>query len=358
MKKLVSLVLAVAVMLSLAGCGLFSKADTVKLGDYTHNDPSGLSYDTRLVLKNEAFGEDLASRASEAAYPDTMMLDDNGMPIGVYDYDETTGLAKGWMSMADGSYTAFEEGKEVDLGMPDESKMVSYKGDVSMYFVVYGNKDKAVEADMYLFLGDKEDKQPVMDAMKEFYGVELTAESDTVLKTVIDADAIAAEFKAQADQGFPASSEDAESYASILNLNYGVKAEAGPNPYKPYAEHKDPSDLEFDQTVVMTGSGKAALEAKDADKIVSQTDYLYGKDGKMVAQYTYYEFASKDAADELSSQFMNAQRVSDTVILVVTSGQDLQASIQSLTGFGMIKDDSVEEYAHFIEENFSSAVYK
>ena len=78
----------------------------------------------------------------------------------------------------------------------------------------------------------------------------------------------------------------------------------------------------------------------------------------MVAQYTYYEFASKDAADELSSQFMNAQRVSDTVILVVTAGQDLQASIQSLTGFNMIKDDSIEEYARFIEENFSSAVYQ
>ena len=71
MKKFVTFLLAVVLMLSLAGCDLFSKADTVKLGDYTHKDPSGLSYDTRLVLKNGSFGAMLSENASVDATPTT-----------------------------------------------------------------------------------------------------------------------------------------------------------------------------------------------------------------------------------------------------------------------------------------------
>lgn len=358
MKKLVTFLLAAVLMLSLTGCDLFSKTDTVKLGDYTHNDPSGLSYDTRMVLKNESFGAMLSERASEAAYPDNMILDASGAPIGMYQYDPATGLATGWTDMATGKFTAYPAGQEVDLGKPDESKLVTFKGDAALYFVVYGSKDKAVEADMYLMLSDKDDQQAVTDAMQSVYGVALTAESDAVLKTVIDADAIAAEFAADAELTGETGAQDAKAYADLLYLNYGVREDTGANPYKPYDGHKDPTDIDFDQKVVMTGSGKAAFEAKDADKIASQTDYLYAKDGMMVAQYTYYEFTSKDAADALSAQIMNGERVSDTVILVATVGQELDASIQSLVGFNMVKDASIEEYTRFIEENFSSAVYQ
>ena len=109
-------------ILGLAGCGLFSSDNVVKLGDYTHEDPKDLKYDQRIVLKGNNFGTILESMASAAAYPDTTVYDEAGNPVGVYDYDETTGLAKGWMNMADGSFTAFEEGEEVDLGKPDFSK--------------------------------------------------------------------------------------------------------------------------------------------------------------------------------------------------------------------------------------------
>ena len=107
-------------VLCVTGCSLFSKGDSVKLGDYEHKDPSGVSYDTRTVLKNEDFGADLAEYASSDAYPDTMLYDESGNPIGMYDYDAATGLAKGWTSLTDGTYTAFEAGKEVDLGKLDE----------------------------------------------------------------------------------------------------------------------------------------------------------------------------------------------------------------------------------------------
>lgn len=57
MKKFASILMAAAMLLCIAGCSLFSKADMVKLGDYEHTDPDGISYDTRTVLKNDGFIE-------------------------------------------------------------------------------------------------------------------------------------------------------------------------------------------------------------------------------------------------------------------------------------------------------------
>lgn len=358
MKKLICIALILTLALSLFGCSLFSQKDVVQLGDYAHKDPDGLTYDERLVLKNESFGNTLSGRASEAAYPDTIMFDEAGNPVGIYMYDETTGLATGWTSLSTGTFEEFPAGEEVDLGKPDASLLVTFRGEAAMYCVVYGNKGKAVEADLYVLLSDKEDKQAVTDAMADVYGVELKAESDTALKAVVGADAIADEFAAEADMGFPASSEDAKGYAELLSLNYGVREDMGPNPYKPYEGHEDPTDIDYDQKVVLTGSGQAGFLAEDADKISSQTDFLYAKDGKMVAQYTYFECPSKEAADDLFAQFPTAERVSDTVFTVSTVGQELEANLKTYIGFNVIKDDSIQEYTRMIEETFASAVYE
>ena len=94
MKKVISTVLTLALLLSLAGCGLFSDHSIVKLGeDYTHKDPKNLSYDQRVVLRGENFQDNLEEMVNSAAYPDTMVYDDDGNIIGMYTYDAETGLA-------------------------------------------------------------------------------------------------------------------------------------------------------------------------------------------------------------------------------------------------------------------------
>ena len=44
MKKFASILMAAAMLLCIAGCSLFGEADMVKLGDYEHTDPDGISY--------------------------------------------------------------------------------------------------------------------------------------------------------------------------------------------------------------------------------------------------------------------------------------------------------------------------
>ena len=263
MKKLLTMVaLMVAVVFSCTGCSssLFSDESTVKFGDtYTHTDPKDLTYDDRIVLKDDSMSSKLEDYVNSDAYPDTMMYDDNGNVIGMYNYDPTTGLAKGWNNLQDGTYTEFPEGQEVDLGMPDESKMISISGDVSMGAVVYGNKDEAVSAYLYLFLADASDKDTVKNAAESAFGLTLTEESDTVLSCVQDKDAIADEFSMEEEAGYTVDTKNAEAYAEILKQVYGLSTYGGENPYKPYADHQDPEGLQFDQKIVMTGSGDLAV---------------------------------------------------------------------------------------------------
>lgn len=354
MKKFVSILMAAAMLLCITGCSLFSKADMVKLGDYEHTDPSGISYDTRTVLKNTGFGADLAEYASSAAYPDTMMYDDSGNPVGMYDYDPATGLAKGWTNVSDGTYTAYDAGKEVDLGKPDESKMVTIAGDVVMYVVVYGKDGVPVESDAYLMLSDKSAKDTVISAMKSTFGTEYTAESDTVLKCVSDKDAVAAEL---ADAGIT-DAVTVDSYLDYLKGSYGLREDTGENPYKPYAGHKDPADVEYDQKVVLTGNGQAAVDESLADCIVSQTDFIYGKDGDVVASYTYLEGKDKASTDKIAESYTNAERVSDTVLMLAYTGADMTSVLDQYMGYNVIKDHSVAEYTRMIEETFFSVVYE
>lgn len=358
-KKVVSAVLTLCLVLSFSGCSLFSNSAIVKLGDYTHNDPKDLKYDTRLVLKGDNFGSTVEEFLNSDVYPDTMYYDESGNVIGAYDYDETTGLAKGWTSFEDGAYTEFPEGEEVDLGLPDTSKLVDIPGDASLYFVVYGSGDKTVLTDMYVMLTDAAAKDAMLSGVQTVYGLTLTAESDTVLKLEESESDIEADFAQLESMGYEADSKDANAYADLLSQAYGVRTYGGVNPYKPYAEHKDPEGLDFDEKIVLTGSGEAAVSEEYAADVSAQTDYLYGKDGKMVAQYTYIECKSKDAAEKiLDANYPRGEIINDTVILNKYEGQDMQDIIAAYKGYNVLKDDSVSEYVRMSEETYYTSVYE
>lgn len=363
MKKLITVAaLVLAMAFTLTGCSLFSNKSVVKFDDnYTHEDPKGLKYDTRIALQGEGFDSKLEDEANTMAYPDTMMYDEDGNVTGMYDYDPETGLAKGWTDFADGTYTEYKAGEEVDLGMPDESMLIDIKGDVTMAFVVYGNKDKAVSAYMYLFLSDSSDKDTVKKAMNDFYGIEMTDENDTVLKFVQDEAYIDDQFKQQEDYGLTVDTKDAKAYADVLSQLYGVREYGGKNPYKPYDGHEDPTDVEFDEKVVLTGSGQAAVTEDYAEDVASMTDYVYGYKGDVVAQYTYIEATSKEAADTLINECYvntNAERVSDTVIEISLTGQNMKDTVSAYIGYNVLKDTSLDDYVRMLQETYFTSIYK
>ena len=361
MKKWVKLA---AVILTLAlvctGCSLFSNESQVKFDDaHTHEDPKGLTYDERVVLKGDDFGTRLQDYMNQAAYPDTMVYDESGNVIGMYDYDAETGIAKGWTDLTDGTYTEFSADEEVDLGKPDESLMVEIPGTVTAGAVVYGNKGTAVSAYLYLFLSDASAKDAVKSSMENAYGLTMTEDGDTTLTYVQDEDAIADEFAMEEEYGMTFDTKDANAYAEIMQQLYGIRIYTGENPYKPYADSKDPEDLDFDEKVVMTGSGEAAVTEEYTDDISSLTDYIYGKDGDVVAQYTYLECPSKEAADKLQEgMYTNAERISDTVLLNVVDGQDMEDTLTAYIGYNVIKDRSVDEYVRMLQETLFTSIYK
>ena len=150
--------------------------------------------------------------------------------------------------------------------------------------------------------------------------------------------------------------------ASILaTVGFGccvevVREDGGVNPYKPYDGHEDPADLDFDERVVLPGSGQAAVETQYVDDVSSLTDFVYGKDGEVVAHYSYYECPSKEAADRLMDYLIGAERVDDTVVMVASTGAEMEQTLTMLTGYNVIKDKSVDEYVRMIEETYYSSV--
>ena len=362
-KSIMAVLLTLVMILACTGCSsLFSDSSVVKFGDtYTHNDPKNLTYDERIVLQGSGFASRIEDAVNGAAYPDTMMYDNDGNAIGMYDYDEETGMAKGWTNLTDGTYTAFAEGEEVNLGKPDTFKMITLSGDVTLGFVVYGNKESAVSAYMYLFLSDASDREAVEKAMSDYYGITLTEESDTVLTFVQDEAYIADQFSMEEQQGYTVDTKDAAAYAEILKQIYGVSAYGGENPYKPYADHTDPEGLDFDKRVVLTGSGEAGVQEGYEQDVSSMTQYVYGKDGIVVADYTYFECPSKEAADELAEKcFANAgaERVSDTAILIVTEGQAMQDTVTAYIGYNVLKDNSLDDYVRMLQETYFTTIYE
>lgn len=360
MKKAVSIALVFAMVLCFAGCGLFSDDSVVKFGEtYTHNDPDGLKYDTRLVLMGDGFETSLEEFASSAAYPNTMTTDDEGNITGMYDYDPATGYAVGWTDFATGEYTAYAEGEEVDLGMPDESLMVDIPGEVSIGCVVYGNEGKAVSAYVYAFLTDAAAKQLVIDNMLNYSYLTMEEVSDTVLCGVIDEAAIADEFAAM--EGYEGDT-DAQAYSYILQTYYGVREYTGENAYEPYAGHTDPADIEWDERAVLTSNGKMAVQEKYENDIVSATEFIYAKDGEVVADYFYYEFSSKEAADKMASDpnvfLEEPDRPEDNVILYAITGQEMQDNLAALKGYSVINDYSLAEYVRQAEEGYYMSRYE
>ena len=361
MKRWIALALAVVLVLSLSACDLFANKAAVKLGDsYTHNDPKDLSYDTRTVLQRENFGEMLESYMNADAYPDTMVYDEEGNIIGIYDYDPETGLAKGWNDFAEGNYTAFPQGEEVDLGKPDPNALQTLPGTVDLYLVLYSKDGAPVAQYTYLCLTDEGAKEPLEEAMPSLYGMELTEAEAKVLVCSWDKDAVAAEMDGAEAQGALAS-RDTAGYTDYVKQVFGAREYGAENPYKPYAGHKDPEGLDFDQKVILTGSGEAAVPEGYADDVSSMTDYIYGKDGQTVAQYTYYECPSKEAADKLMEPgvlFNDAQRLTDTVILCAQEGQAMEDLLASYIGYNVLKDKSVDAYVKMRQETDFTSVYE
>ena len=106
----------------------------------------------------------------------------------------------------------------------------------------------------------------------------------------------------------------------------------------------------------------AALPLRYANEISSiicaQTDILYGKDGDMVAAYTYIEGKDKASTDKIAESYKNEERVSDTAIMIAYTGDEMASVLDRYMGCNVIKDRSVAEYTRMIEETFFSVVYE
>lgn len=357
-KKVVSTVMALILVVGLSACSVFSNENLVKFDEkHSHKDPSGLEYDKRITMKNKNFASQLEGEINQIAMPDTTVVDKDGNMVGMYDYDPKTGKASGWTDFA-GQYNELE--KEVDLGMPDPAKTVKFDGEATLAAVVYGNKDEVKQTSLYVFYTDSKDKDKLIKGMDEIYGIKMEAEGEDTLKASLDEKFIAEEFSREEDNTKEKiEKKNAETFADILKTGYGLREFGGPNPFKPYAKHEDPKDIKFDKKVTLTGSGAYSLEEKDEGKIKSTTDVVYAKDGNVVAHYCYYEFNSKEDADAVLESykdlFKGAEKVEDTVIKRVESGEQLEKTLSSMMGYDMIKDKSIEEYVKMIEETYFSS---
>lgn len=356
-KKVIALVMAAGLALSMAACGdssLFSDASLVKFDElYSYNDPEGLEYDQRVVVKGEGFTEILEEFINAECYPDTMVYDDAGNMIGMYDYDESTGLAVGWTSFESSTdaYTAFPAGEEVDLGLPDTANMIDIPGDVTVFGVIYDKDGVAFQTYMYFFLTDAASKDTVKAGLEECYGLTATEESDTILVAEMDADYMA-NYMGELPE------KDAEIYATVLMQLFDVREYGGVNPYEPYAEHTDPTDFEYDERVVLCGSADMAVLEEYISDVQSMTEYVYGYQGEVVADYTYIECTSKESADKLVKEemFQDPIRVSDTVLLTVIAGQDMTDLVTTYKGYNVLKDGALDTYVTMLEETYFTVV--
>ncbi len=356
MKKVLAMVLVLALALCMTGCSsLFSDNSIVKFEElYTHKDPAGLAYDSRQVLINKNFGTQLAEMVSAMAYPDTMKYDEQGNMVGMYEYDETTGMASGWYDLATGEFVA----EETELGKPDESMMLNLAGTVTLGAVIYGKEDKCVAAYLYAFLADKADKDAVLANMPMYYGLNLEAESDTVLVCKMDEAAVDAKFDEYAAlYGQPVTDRSANALVDTLKLELGLR-NYGVNPFKPTSAAKDPEGLEFDTKQVLTSNGTYSFVDQSLEKDMKvRTDVIYGFQGKAVAHYTYYEYNTKEAADKLmanaeGNMFTTPQRLSDTVVMDYQDSKALEETIALYIGYNVMSDDSYESYVTNVEESF------
>lgn len=361
MKKVLAMLLTLTLTLTLSACSLFSDTSIVKFEElYTHKDPSDLKYTERKALMNKSFGAVLTEMVNSMAYPDNMKYDEQGNIIGMYDYDPATGKAAGWMDLATGEYVA----EEANLGMPDESLMLKLSGDVLLGGVVYGNEDKTVCAYVYAFLTDVADQEAVKASMETFYGLNMTAEKDTVLVCKQDEAAVNAKFTEYAEvYGMVMPAQDASAYAEILQLELGLRF-YGVNPFKPTSAAKDPTDIQYDTKQVLTSSGAYSFTDSSLESGMKvRTDVIYGYQGKAVAHYTYYEYSTKEGADKLmefseGNFFTVPERISDTVVMEKQVGQALADTISLYIGYQVMQDDSYDSYVTNVENSYFMMRYE
>lgn len=359
MKRLIAVVLALVVAVSFAGCGLFNDDSIVKFEDiYTHKDPDGLKYDERKTMINKNFGPDFEDTINADAYPSTLKFDNDGNMIGIYVYDEETGMASGYMDLLTGEFVE----EEVNLGKPDESKMTHLAGSVILGCVIYGAENHANAAYLYAFMSDKADTETVKANMELYYGWTMEKESDTVLVCKQDEAAIGAKFQEWQDlYGQIQSDRSVSGYASNLSLDLGLK-NYGVNPYKACESIVDPEDIDFDERILLTSNGTYSFADSSLEKDMIRTDVVYGKDGHAIAHFIYYEYKTKDAADKLmnssSDNFFDTPiRISDTIIQDRITGQDFQDVIKAYIGYNVMTDDALESYADNLEATYNSMRY-
>lgn len=358
-KKMLAATLIGAMVLTGSGCSLFASDSIVKFTDeYQHEDPSDMKGKERVALKCEGFDVVLEEMVNAAAYPDNIILDEEGNIIGLYDYDATTGLAKGWTNLEDGTYTEYEPGQEVDLGLPDESKMIDIPSDVTLGLVVYGEG----EADsapaityVYAFLTDSAAADLVKENMQMLYGVSLSETDDTTLLGYMDS----AYMDSQFENWGMTDNKTVSTYASIMKQTFGATAAGMENAFEPYAGHEDPEDLDFDERVVLTAAGEAAMIEEYIDYVPNMTVYLYGKEGKIVGQYMYFECKSPEAAEELiaDNYFMgDMELIEDNVIKNTLVGSELEELVTTYIGYSVLKDDTLEDFTRMTEETYFASV--
>lgn len=355
MKKALSVLLVLAMALSLCACSLFSDESVVQFEEiYTHNDPEGIKYDTRKVMINDDFGGVLEEMVNAMAYPNTIKMDEAGNVVGFYDYDATTGMASGYTDITTGEFVE----EEVELGMPDESLMIALKGTVTLGNVIYGQEGRAVYNCLYAFLSDAADKDVVMTNMELYYGWTMEAESDTVLVCKEDEAAIDARFQMwQEMYGQIQSDRSADGYGENLKMDLGLR-NYGVNPYAPTSLMQDPEGLEYDTKQILTsGGGYSFVDSSLENDMKVRTDVIYGLNGKVVAHYIYYEYNTKEAADKLANSSGNFYseppvRLSDTVVLDMQDTQTVNDTIQAYIGYGVLDDDSFDSYVANVEESY------
>ena len=360
-KKIAAMALVCAMALTTTGCSLFVNESVVKFTDeYQHEDPSDMKGKEKIALKREGFEVFLEEMVNAEAYPNTLIMDEEGNITGMYDYDETTGLAYGWTDVLDGSYVAFEEGEEVDLGKPDQSKMIDIPGTVTLGVVVYGEgeADSApATAYVYAFLTDPAAADLVTNGMKDVYDISLSAEDEKTLLGTLDSAYIETQF----EMGGITDNKTVKTFAMLLQQTFGAIEVGSESAFKPYEGHEDPADLDFDERVVLTAAGEAAMVEEYIDYVPTMSIYLYGKEGKIVGQYIYYECKSAEAAEELiaDNYFMGEMElVEDDVIKETLVGAELEEMVTSFIGYSVLKDDTLEDFTRMTEETYFASVCK
>lgn len=220
MKKIITILLIVTLVLSLAACG---EDAPLGYGDhFTHETPEEMADHTKTLLERADFDQHIENILNVQAYPDLLMYNEDGSQVtGMYVYDPETGLATGWTDLITGEQHTYEAGKEVNLGKPDPDKMVQLDT-IKLGFTVYEKDGKVTGAELYFFLSDAKDAQQLMDFMRNYYSEPLVQDSETVYKIIKDEAAVMADFATEEKAGNAFFSKNAAEYISVLKLNYGV----------------------------------------------------------------------------------------------------------------------------------------